>query len=125
MRRRRPLEKLHQKPLRLVVALAPTARSIFRRKSHELFSAEAAAEVDERVGFVFPVAVFGAFVGEIGGGGGVEGRAGCGLEFDDEDFEDFEGRGDNGVLVGVYGGMLVIWFLLCSLSYVTQDGAWA
>ena len=93
LRARRPLEKLHQKPLRLVVPLAPTS-GLFRRERHNLFFAEAGAEIDKGVELFFSAAIVRAFVfGEFGGG--VEGRAGCGLEFDDEDFEDFEGCRDN------------------------------
>ncbi|KAH3956582.1 hypothetical protein HBH98_241660 [Parastagonospora nodorum] len=55
---------------------------------------EMAAEIDKGVELFFSAAIVRAFVfGEFGGG--VEGRAGCGLEFDDEDFEDFEGCRDN------------------------------
>lgn len=45
----------------------------------------------------------------MGGGGGGAGEgarvAGCGEEFFDEDFEDFEGRGDDGVAVWVFRGV--------------------
>ena len=101
-----PLKELDQKPLRLVVALAPTTtRSIIGRKRHELLATKPAAEVHKRIRLVFPVAAVGrVFVGEVGGCGCGERRAGGGLQFYDEDFEDFEGRGDDGVLIGVCGG---------------------
>jgi hypothetical protein len=61
---------------------------------------EATAQINERIGLVFPVAVIGAILfSELGGCGGVEGGAGCGLELDDKDFEDLEGRGDDGPLI--------------------------
>jgi hypothetical protein len=94
-------EKVDQETLCLIISLPSTAR-LFSRKRHELFFAEAASEIDKWVRLIFPVTVFGTFVlGELGGSRGVEGSAGCGLEFDDEDFEDFEGRGDDGPLVWI------------------------
>jgi len=65
-----------------------------------LFFAETATKIDKRVRLILPVAVIGAVVfGEFGSCGGVEGCAGGGLEFDDEDFEDLEGGGDDGPFV--------------------------
>jgi hypothetical protein len=73
-----------------------------------LFLTEAGPEIEERIGFVFPVASVGAvvFVCEFGGRGSVEGGAGCGGEFEDEDFEDFEGGRDRRVCVWVCAGLL-------------------
>jgi hypothetical protein len=63
-----------------------------------LFFAKAGPQVDKRIRLVFPVLVVGALIfGEFGSCGGVEGVTRCGLEFDDEDFENFEGCGDDGV----------------------------
>jgi hypothetical protein len=67
-----------------------------------LLFAEAASKIDKWVGFVFPVTIFRTFVfGEFGGSRCVEGSAGCGLEFDDKNFEDFESRGDDGPLIWI------------------------
>jgi hypothetical protein len=65
-----------------------------------LLLGETAAQINERVWLVFPIAIVGAILfGEFSGCGGVEGSAGCGLELDDEDFENLEGRGDDGPLI--------------------------
>jgi hypothetical protein len=53
---RRPLEEVYQEPLCLIISLSSTAR-LFIRKCHELFFAEAAAQVDKWVRLVFPVAI--------------------------------------------------------------------
>jgi hypothetical protein len=101
----RPSKKVHNKRLRLIVFLSSSAatRRFISRIHHQLLFAEPAAEVEERILLVFPVIVVcGALFSEFGGCGGIEVcGAGCGLEFYDEDFEDFERGGDEGVLVGI------------------------
>jgi hypothetical protein len=84
------LKELNKETLSLVVTLTATSR-LLRRKRHQLFSAEAAAKVEEGVRLVLPFTVFGSVICEIGGGCSVDRCAGGGLELDDEDFEDLEG----------------------------------
>lgn len=75
MCRRRPLEEVHKETLRFIISLPATAW-LFIRKRHELFFAEAAAQVDEWVRLIFPVTVVRTFVfRELGSCGGIEGCA--------------------------------------------------
>jgi hypothetical protein len=92
------------------------------RETHELFLRQATRYLVEGVGLVFPFFV-GVFVCEFGGCGGVDvaGCAGRGLEFDDQDFEDFEGGGDDGVLVGVYEGNVLVYVEDAELA-IGKDG---
>lgn len=100
--RGRAHEELSQISLRLVIALSHEATADTLSVGHQVGFGGAGAEV-QHGGYVLPGIVV-VFVGEVGGGEGGGGvlDAGRGEELFDEDFDDFEGCGDDGVLIWVW-----------------------
>jgi len=97
-------EELRKVSLRLIIPLsreAPLSLPI----RHEFGLGASESEIQDVGVDVFPSVIVGFFVCELGGCGcccrGRRCVSSCGGEFFDEDFEDFEGRGDDGELVRV------------------------